>query len=206
MRSKIIYLTKNLINNTCYVGYHSTENLETDRYLGSGQLIKCAIKKYGRKNFKREILEILGDDVNWEEREIFWINEKHTKYPNGYNLTDGGEGGIRKIFSEASKKLMSKVRIERNIAKGCNNGMYGIKHTKESRENMSKTKKEKKCGVGKSNSHFDSTIYKFYNLKTGEIFEGCKFDLAQREHTGGNCFTPVIKGKRNHHKNWTVLI
>ena len=199
----LIYITTNLITNKSYVGYHSTNNIN-DRYLGNGKIIKRSIRKYGSKNFKKEILELCTKD-NWESRETFWINEKNTKYPNGYNLTDGGEGGIGKIFADTSRKLMSKTRIERNIAKGSNNGMYGVKHTQESCENMSKTKRERNCGVGKNNSHFDATIYKFYNLVTKEIFEGCKFDLAQREHTGGNCFTPVIKGKRNHHKNWTII-
>jgi hypothetical protein len=89
---------------------------------------------------------------------------------------------------------------------GEGNGMYHKNHKKESCEQMGKTRKERKCAVGKNNPRFDSTTYKFYNLETGEIFEGCKLDLAQREHTGGNCFTPVIKGKRNHHKNWTILV
>ena len=108
MRAQTVYIIKNNINEKCYVGYHCTEN-PYDKYLGSGQLIKAAIKKYGRKNFSKEILEIIKDNDNWEQREIFWINEKNTKYPNGYNLTDGGEGGIGKIFSDKSKKLMSKM-------------------------------------------------------------------------------------------------
>jgi group I intron endonuclease len=204
MKVKTIYLIKNVINEKCYVGYHATNN-PNDKYLGSGKLIRSAIKKYGSKNFSKEILEIINENCSWEEREIFWIKEKNTKYPNGYNLTDGGEGGSGKLVSDISKKRMSITRNQRKIAVGENNGMYGVKHTEESRKNMSKTKKKNKCGIGKSNSHFDSTIYKFYNLKTEEIFEGCKYDLAQREHTGGNCFTPVIKGKRKHHKNWTIL-
>ena len=133
MRAQTVYIIKNNINEKCYVGYHCTEN-PYDKYLGSGQLIKAAIKKYGRKNFSKEILEIIKDNDNWEQREIFWINEKNTKYPNGYNLTDGGEGGIGKIFSDKSKKLMSKTRNERKIAVGENNGMYGVKHTSESKK------------------------------------------------------------------------
>ena len=75
MRAQIIYLTKNEVNGKSYVGYHSTVNIH-DKYMGSGQLIKAALKKYNIKNFKKEILEELSNDSNWCEREIFWIKEK----------------------------------------------------------------------------------------------------------------------------------
>lgn len=52
MRAKFIYLIENKINNKCYVGYHSTTDVN-DRYFGSGKLIKRAVKKYGRKNFSK---------------------------------------------------------------------------------------------------------------------------------------------------------
>lgn len=48
----LVYMTTNLVNGKMYVGVHSTENLE-DGYLGSGNLIKKAVKKYGRENFDR---------------------------------------------------------------------------------------------------------------------------------------------------------
>ena len=51
-----VYKTINLINNKYYIGVHSTSKLN-DKYLGSGQIIKSAILKYGRSNFKLEILK-----------------------------------------------------------------------------------------------------------------------------------------------------
>jgi hypothetical protein len=51
-----VYITTNLINGKQYVGEHSTDNIE-DRYLGSGFQLRMAIKKYGRKNFNKLILE-----------------------------------------------------------------------------------------------------------------------------------------------------
>jgi len=50
-----IYKTTNLINNKIYVGKHKTS--ANDGYLGSGLILGYAVDKYGKENFKREILE-----------------------------------------------------------------------------------------------------------------------------------------------------
>ena len=50
-----IYKTTNLSNGKQYIGSHDGDPF--DSYIGSGKLIIKAIKKYGRGNFIREILE-----------------------------------------------------------------------------------------------------------------------------------------------------
>ena len=47
----IVYKTTNLINGKIYVGKYEGNR---ENYLGSGYILKKAIKKYGRENFKRE--------------------------------------------------------------------------------------------------------------------------------------------------------
>ena len=62
-----IYKTTCLINGKIYIGKH--EGSESDNYLGSGTVFEFALKKYGRKNFKREILrrcETLHELRIWE--------------------------------------------------------------------------------------------------------------------------------------------
>lgn len=49
-----IYKTTDLINGKIYVGQDSKYK---ETYLGSGSLIYRSIRKYGRENFKKEILE-----------------------------------------------------------------------------------------------------------------------------------------------------
>lgn len=89
---------------------HSTNNLE-DGYLGSGKLLQKAIKKYGKHNFKREILHKLDtfEEMVTKEKEI--VTEEYLKSKNTYNLCQGGRGGpirIGAILSEETKDKISK--------------------------------------------------------------------------------------------------
>jgi len=88
----IVYKTTNSINNKFYIGVHSTLNPD-DSYLGSGYLIKKAIKKHGRNNFVKEII-CMGfskEDAFFLERLI--LREQRIKNKKLlYNLAEGGEG------------------------------------------------------------------------------------------------------------------
>lgn len=55
-----------------------------------GTLLHQAILTYGIENFEMQILVSQTEDFN--ELEKFWIKEKNTLYPFGYNMTHGGEG------------------------------------------------------------------------------------------------------------------
>lgn len=72
--------------------------------------IRHAIQKHGIENVK---LSVLAETEDWEllclsEQEA--IEKYNSKYPNGYNLTDGGEGVFGYQYSEEQKQAMSKTR------------------------------------------------------------------------------------------------
>ena len=83
-----IYKTTCLVNGKIYIGKH--EGSESDNYLGSGTVFEFALKKYGRKNFKREILrrcETLHELRIWEH---VFIKKYRAQDPSiGYNKADG---------------------------------------------------------------------------------------------------------------------
>jgi len=83
------YKTTNLINGKFYYGSGHKEN-----YLGSGKVLKNAIKKNGKENFKIEKLRFFKnrqDAYNYEER--FLKLYKVSSLNESYNLKDDSLGG-----------------------------------------------------------------------------------------------------------------
>ena len=64
-----VYCTTNLINFRKYIGSHSGKI--DDSYLGSGVILKEAIKKYGKKNFIKQILWV-GQKEHMRDMETYW--------------------------------------------------------------------------------------------------------------------------------------
>jgi group I intron endonuclease len=111
----IIYKTTNLINGKFYIGQDSKND---PTYLGSGKLLNRAIKKYGRKNFIKEILIECNNKDELNQQEIFWISELKPIY----NIAKGGNGGdTRYNFDSASYTqwiLKKKVNAKGGVKKG----------------------------------------------------------------------------------------
>lgn len=108
-----IYKTTNLINGKIYIGQHKAKIFEPNVYLGSGTLFKRALNKYGEENFNCELLEKCDNQIELDEKEIFYIqNYNSTDKSIGYNLTSGGKGGS----GPRSDLTKSKIR-EANIGK-----------------------------------------------------------------------------------------
>jgi group I intron endonuclease len=92
-----IYLITNLINGKQYVGktqkgYLNRFNQHCLAYThGCRNYISCAINKYGKDNFKIELITQVEDDT-WEYWESYYIKKYKTHYSQGgYNITWGGD-------------------------------------------------------------------------------------------------------------------
>lgn len=117
-----VYITTNLITGKQYVGDHSTNNLEKDKYLGSGKpYFLNALNEYGQENFKREILEFFNTKEEAFNAQEKYIIQYSTLVPNGYNISPKGGHGISGCLSEETKE---KIRIK-------NTGKKRSKETKE---------------------------------------------------------------------------
>jgi hypothetical protein len=90
-----IYITFCLVNDKIYVGRRSCDCLpeEDTGYLGSGVIFRNALRKYGKENFEKEIVEVCNYS-ELKEKEIFYIAYFEANNRKiGYNLTKGGEDG-----------------------------------------------------------------------------------------------------------------
>lgn len=133
-----IYKITNNINGNGYVGLKTSTVEESESYYGSGKLIQDAIKKYGKHNFTKEILE--RDIASFEllcERERYYIQLYNTK-ENGYNMTDGGLGMHGYEPTNEHKANMSKS------LSGENHPMYGNRLPLETRKKISEKAKLRK--------------------------------------------------------------
>ena len=88
-----LYKTINRVNNKFYIGVHHSNDIENDKYLGSGPLIQNAIKKYGRQNFIREILGEFDDRDEAFSAERTAVSTEVINDRQSYNLKLGGAGG-----------------------------------------------------------------------------------------------------------------
>ena len=101
----VIYKTTNLINGKIYIGKKSNMK-RFNSYFGSGIVIKHAIKKYGIKNFSKEILQECSSFEELNDAEKHWIKHYNSIDPViGYNRSYGGDG-----FSGITKETIEKIR------------------------------------------------------------------------------------------------
>lgn len=102
-----VYKTTNLINGKYYIGKYAGRKIT---YLGSGIALRKALVKYGKVNFKRDILEHCNSLEELADREKYWIDLfDAVRDPRSYNLTEGGHGGFSHITVEHCRIRQDKV-------------------------------------------------------------------------------------------------
>lgn len=113
-----IYKTTNLINGKIYIGLSTKLVEESESYYGSGNSILIAIKKYGKENFKKEILERDIEDRDYLcELEIFYIAKYNSaKRGIGYNLTHGGDGALGLEFTQERRDKISNALTGKKLS------------------------------------------------------------------------------------------
>jgi len=108
-----LYQITNLINGKIYIG--QTNNITkrwSNHRCGNAphQVISKAIQKYGKENFKFEVLykNVPIEEIN--ELEIKTIKEKDCRVPKGYNVTEGGDGvlGVSKYGADNSNAHLTQ--------------------------------------------------------------------------------------------------
>lgn len=116
-----VYLLTNTVTGKKYVGKTNKFNLRWYQhkkeagYAKDNILLHKSIRKHGSEVFTHELIEWCETEESSLEREMFWIAKLKTKVPNGYNLTDGGEGQTGLKHSEETKRKMSIASTGRKL-------------------------------------------------------------------------------------------
>ena len=134
-----IYLITDITNNMKYTGkHHYNKEGELDpNYHGSGVIIKNIYKKRP-ETLKEEYIKTCYSEEEMCSDEQYYIKFYNTLWPNGYNLTEGGEGEIpcEEVRKKISETLKSKMI-------GDKHPMFGKHHTEETRRKISEGNKGK---------------------------------------------------------------
>ena len=186
----IIYILENKVNGKKYVGKTKLAfGKRLKRHRKSHSLIGNALRKYGTDNFKVTLVEIPNENLS--EKEIESIKEYNSKYPYGYNLTDGGDSpplcfgnkwNLGKTLTDEHKRSISEG------LKGKRKGLRGKPHTQETRKKISDGNKGK-------------LLTEETKKKISEARKGCKFT---EEHKAN--ISMALKGMKpspNCHKKGT---
>lgn len=202
-----IYKITNLVNNKVYIGQTIQNPLDRwyrhcqKRCLSNAErnmAIKRAIFKYGKDNFKFEVIETI-DNYNRDllnEREIYWIAQ-YNSYHDGYNCTIGGTLASKpfKIAKVEHKDIIDLYNIGlslRDIAKEYNVDKETIKRVLSINNiELRKTKTYKFCQQDREDIlNFYVSIIDTYGINLSRVITINRFKLSK------SYLSQLVKGKR----------
>lgn len=169
-----IYKITNKLNGKVYIGQSIDIDTRWIQHINAKDnfAIHNAIKKYGKENFKFEVLlECPVDMLNVWERDMIALYNCIS--PNGYNLTDGGG---RCKYSEETRLKISEARKGMHLSeehkRKIGNAQRGIPHSEETRRKTSESMKGRRLS--------EETKIKISNARKGIHFsEETKHKLSE---------------------------
>lgn len=224
-KQNVIYKFEHLTEHKIYIGktkrvlrIRIQEHVKNKKH---NTYIACALQKHGIEAFDVSIVEECSSSEELNEREKYWIKVFDCKAPNGYNLTDGGDGGSGHIVTEGTRK---KISISKTGKPGhpnspehilklieINKSRKGIPRkplTKQHRENISKGGKgrivtaETRAKLVAVNKNRRSVRC----IETGEIFNSLTAAAKWAGVTGGTILAACKKSTRTGGKfHWEYV-
>lgn len=138
-----IYKTTNLVNGKIYIG--QSIHFKNKSYLGSGISLTNAVKRYGRKNFKRETLRVCDTQLQLDAWEMLYIKKfNSTNKMIGYNILPGSAnkfGQINPMKVPDVKEKMIKNRRGKCAGEKCY--WYGKHLPEETKRKISEKAKQR---------------------------------------------------------------
>lgn len=143
-----VYQAKNVVNGKSYIGKTvQTLRGRIFRHIstakrGSVCYFPTALRKHGQQSFLWMPLFLSDDNNDLISMERVFIKLLNTKLPNGYNLTDGGEGTLG--LSIKGRKFTEEHRRKLSLSQIGNTKALGKKFTQEHKDKIGAANKGKK--------------------------------------------------------------
>ena len=126
----VIYKITNKINDKVYVGQTTRPYIQRfERHLRDAKnnvlptnFFHNAIRKYGRDNFKTEVIDTAGTKEELNAKEIYWI-DFYMNLGISYNTAKGGQGGNTYYKRTQEQMHVTKQKLSKTNL-GVKNGMH----------------------------------------------------------------------------------
>jgi len=157
----VIYKCTNLCNGKIYIGKTVDKLAKRKRehllaaLRGSQSYFLASIRKYGKENFKWEVIDRCLFNEPLCDLEKHYIELYGCMAPNGMNLTLGGDGVNGCVRSKETREKISLAK------RGEKNPFYGKHHSEETKNKM------RRPGLGKGRHLSDETKRKLSMANTG---------------------------------------
>lgn len=200
MKFGFIYITTCNVNGKKYLGQRKYSH-GWESYLGSGVAFCHAVSKYGKENFRREIIceADTAEELNRLEYELS-VKYDVVNSDDWYNLCYGGNSTNGFKFSDESKRIMSEKK--KGVFDGNRNPMYGV-HRKLTEDHKRKISEHHKEQAGELNWMYGKNYGQNPRARAVICVEnGIVYDSAKRAahelNVNYSNVVSVLKGRRKH--------
>lgn len=168
----IIYKIENKINGKIYIGQTKRDlSLRIAEHIKNNFLIGKALRKYGIDAFIVATIDSCDVQEMIDEKEKYWIRFLNCKVPNGYNLTDGGDGVKGNTQIAWNKGIACTEEMKQQIAQTLKGNIpwnKGLKncYSDKVREKMSKSHEGKKLSNEIKKKMSESRKGRIVSIKT----------------------------------------
>ena len=183
MRTGVIYSIVNKINGKMYIGLTTNKDKRLSRHKRNlnnnkhrNKHLQNSWNKYGKDNFKFEILEKNISKNNLSQKEMEYI-DKLNSFKSGYNLTKGGEG------TKGSKPWKNKNR-RKETKKKISNSLKGRKIPRDVADKSAKSRRrvtKNKC-VSIFKEYYSSDLSQYKIADKHNVSRSLVKDICSCQH------------------------
>ena len=156
----VIYKVTNTVNGKCYIGQtvrFLKRKADHSRRHSQCICLRAAIARYGLGSFEFCVIDHATTKDELNQKEAYWIKQCNSKAPNGYNLTDGGDGTPGHAQDESTrakiraKAIGRKLTMKRHVSPEFKGPLSGIRLQQAQAKIIARNKSAK--GRQKSSAH-----------------------------------------------------